>query len=294
MEWLKDKLKIHGHWLLGVGAVLLLAFLIAVITYYVSNVSREEYWKGFSIEAGSKVYDIILIVFLLGSYEVWRQKKEKIAELRRRINDFKKLDNEYAHVIIGASLRELKDFRVTDIDFKGITLSNFRFNNDHDIESIKGSEFSGGFYVKNPSKNFTELTSVDFGDVDCSNVIFGKGILSFGAYKNCRFWNTKLNSASFCGARLEWDKSSVIIDPDGWNEVIDETKEGEPIYCQTYRPAFDGADLSQAIFDGARISYADFRGAKNIQSASFKNVSGIDTCIFDDGVLEQLKVTRGD
>lgn len=297
IKWLGNKSKTYGQWLSGAGIILVIALPVAIITYLASDVSSEEYWKGFAIEAGGTTYDVFLIVLLLGGYEVYRQKKrgirEKIAELRRKINDVKKLDNKYAHAIIGASLRELAKFEVTDIDFKGIKLSNFKFNshdNGHDIASIKGSVFSDSFCIKSPSKNSTRLTSVDFTNVDCSDVIFGKSNIPLGVYKNCTFQDAKLCNTSFYGVTLEWDKNNVIANEKNWYDTVEET-DGTSSSCRIYSPAFYGADLHGAIFDEAQISYADFRSAQNIEHASFKNVRGIETCFFDDEVLEQLRLS---
>lgn len=259
----------------------------------------NPYWQGIAVESGGAVLEISLLILLLGYYENKREKQEKqrekqregqsrIADLRRRIDDFKGLDNEYAHAVIASSLRELADSEITNIDFCGCRLTKFSFH-DEDVKSLRGSNFAVGFWPDKARNNFGYMKRIDFYLVDCRDVKFSVGNLSFATYENCNFMGADLRKASFEGASLKWDAESVIADKSLWEDA-DETDEGEQFFTQRYYPAFDSADLNQTNFDKCSFEYADFRGAINILNASFIEAKGLDTCFFDEGIKEKLKV----
>ncbi|MBF0290655.1 MAG: pentapeptide repeat-containing protein [Nitrospinae bacterium] len=272
--------------------IFVVALFCATILHHV--ISDDEYWKGIAIEFGGVTWETLLLAFLLGSYEIWRKKQDRISGLRRRIDDFKCLDNEYAHVMVASSIRELAESGITDIDFRGCKLSNFSFLGEN-IRSLRNSVFADGFWIFEIRRNYGYIKHVDFREVDCSNVKFSSGNLSFATYENCEFQSSDLQNASFVGASLRWTVESVIPKESEWHKVMDETEDGEPVWGQVYSPAFYRANLKNTNFNECSLEYADFRGALNILDASFVGAKGLDTCFYDEGIRERLKTAlRGD
>ena len=284
--------SIKSYWYLPGLIVFLISVFVAVVLWCVAG--KNPYWQGVSVEAAGVVLEIILLVMLLGGYESWRKQQGEIDRLKQRIDDFKTLDTDYSHAVVASSMRQLANKEITAIDFRGCRLTNFSFDKNG-IDSLKGSVFADGFWVSEKNWNkeqrfsFGAMKQVSFYKVDCSEVIFSSGNLSFASYQNCIFSNANLKEALFKGASLCWDLNRVCPDESGWYEV-NETEEGQPYGCQIYLPAFDSANLDQTIFDECSFENADFRGAENILEASFKGAKGLDTCFFDDGNREKLKV----
>lgn len=264
-----------------------IASLILAIALYYFYPQLPEYWQGFSVESAGTVLDIFLVVILIGLYEKTRRKKEKIESLKRRIDDFKKIKNDYGNAIIGSSIRQLAELGVTNIHFTGIELEKFSFSAEHDIRSLKGSAFSHGIPIHRYRHWGSNLSEVDFTDIDCSEVVFGNGNLSLTKIEDCCFWNTNLKNARFIGVRLFCSENRVCKDRSDWPEEIDSTEEGEPIYSY-YMPMFGGADLEGVDFSEADLRNIDFRDAKNILKAKFTKTRGLETCFFDDGIREAL------
>lgn len=277
----------RAWWLQGT-IIFVIALLIAAPFGYVYD-SLNPYWQGIAIESGGVVLEVLLLTILLGYYQSRLRKQSVEDNLRRRIEDFKGLDNEYGHAFLSSSLRELAKRGCTNFDLRGSRLTGFSFNRE-DIKSLRKSLFADGLWFDNQRNNFGYMRQIDFSSTDCSCVTFSKGNLSLASYENCIFWEADLQKADFTGATLKWDIESVVADESQWSKVIDETDTGEPIYAQEYLPAFDRADLDHTKFDKCSFEYADFRGAKNIHNASFIGARGLDTCFFDEGVKENLKV----
>ena len=210
--------------------------------------------------------------------------------MRRRIDDFKKLNDAYGRTIIGASLRELALLGITNVDFTGIELSDFVFMGDHGIQSLKGSAFSHGMPIGRWLHWGSKLTNVSFSRVDCRNVVFGDGDLSLCFLKNCDFHEADLREARFVGVHIECSEDKFRKNEADWSETVDETEDGEPISAQTYQPMFSDADLDAADFSQSWLKNVDFRGARNILNATFCKAMGLETCLFDDGVKENLGV----
>ena len=272
-------------------------FTIALIALVVAISGKwmlgdDGYWGGIAVELTGVFWEVLLITLILGVYEKNRRKNDNIRDLLRRINDFKRLDEDYSKAVIGSALRELREIGVTTpYDFRGMTLSNFSFLTDFDIKDIKGSVFSDGYYVFQQRNNFTKLSKVGFEGVNCENVVFNKGNLSFTTYEDCSFYGSNLQGASFQGSELLWSQDQIIENTNDWHEDVGDNPDENPILKQKYFPPFYNADLNGVIFDKCNFKFCDFRGAENILNASFKDVRGIGTCYFDEGVLEELKAT---
>jgi uncharacterized protein YjbI with pentapeptide repeats len=166
---------------------------------------------------------------------------------------------------------------ITDIDFRGIVLRNFSFD-QHDIVSLKGSRFSDGWWLSNSSRNNTVLENVDFSFVDCRNVTFSSSGIGGLTGVNLSFFNSRLSHANFEGATLTW--TNTVRDEADWYSA-ESTEDGGQTYAVTYSPAFDGADLEGCSFKNVSFLSADFRGALNVGSADFSGAVGLDTCYFD-------------
>lgn len=277
----------------GKHAVILISFSALIVAIFFLPVYEDfsVYWEGLGIEAAGVVWEIILIVGLIGFYDKHRMKKDKIDALKRRIDDFKKLKSEYGYVIIGSSLRQLAELGVTDINFTGIELEKFSFNYDHGIQSIRKSVFTEGFRLDQPRHWGSRLTEVDFSEVDCREVVFGRGWLSATEINDCDFNNANLTDAKFIGIHLTCAEDRILRDERDWHEIVDEADDDVPIYAQTYRPMFSEADLKGCDFNQARLENIDFRDATNILEANFYGTKGLDTCEFDENIREQLKKT---
>lgn len=136
---------------------------------------------------------------------------------------------------------------------------------------------------------------MDFSRVDCSHVVFSPfnpfssfsmGI-KFATLKDCDFQGANLSGAKFNGAYLEWSAEH----PTELGEWIED--DSGRSFRQTHYPAFHEADLENASFVESTFSNADFRGAENILKADFSGARGLDTCIFDGDVREQILGSAG-
>jgi uncharacterized protein YjbI with pentapeptide repeats len=268
-------------WLIGASGVTLVAGAIA-LALALSYDHLSPYFQGVATESAGVFLDALLLVAVLGAYEQFRGRREELARLRERIEDVKRIDDPQARGILGSSIRALARLKHTDIDLRGAQLTGFSFP-ENDISSLVGTVISDGLYLSRVSRNFARLKEVDFTEVDCTGVMFGKGDLSLGLYENCTFHATKLVGARFEGASLHWDQDKVPASESDWYTDEGETEDGHPIRIQHYNPAFDGADLAGCRFDKARFRYADFRGARNVKLASFVGATGLETCFFDEG-----------
>jgi len=262
-------------------AILGLALLVAAL-FYVNYGSLDEYWKGVATNTAAGFIDIVLVAVGFGVYEQFRRRNDDIARMRERIEDVKRFDDQRAHSILGASMRGLARFGLTDIDLRGAHLTDFSFPGNG-VSSIAGAVVSDGFYASAEMKNFAQLRSVQFTGVNCDGVSFGKGNLSFAALDDCSFYGASLVGATFDGIKMHWSADKVLADEADWDELIDEADDGAPIYAQVYSPAFEDADLTHASFKGVRFQHADFRRARNLDKANFEGAHGLETCFFDDG-----------
>ena len=264
--------------------------LIAACCSIYASYGSNDFWTNVKAGFVTSFFDLILVTFLLGLYEKARRKQEKISEMKRRIDDFKKLNDAYGHAMIGASLRELALFDVSNVDFTGVELSDFVFMGDHGIKSLKDSTFSHGMPFDRWLHWGSKLTNVSFSRVDCRNVVFGDGNLSLCFLKDCDFHNADLREARFVGVRIECSEDKFRRNEADWSEIVDETEDGEPISAQTYQPMFSDANLDAVDFSQSWLKSIDFRGAKNILNATFYKAQGLETCLFDEGIRERLNV----
>ena len=268
-------------WWIATTCVTLLAGALAIALFLKYEV-LTPYFQGVAVESGV-LLEVLILLAAFGGYEQFSRRRGEIARLRERIEDMKHIDDPHAHGIIASAIRGLAKFGFTDIDLRGVKLTDFSFDRN-DVKSLAGAIFADGMYFDRPSRNFTQLKKVAFTWLDCTGTVFGKGNLSLALYENCEFLGTNLRNASFEGATLKWDAAEVIVDEPDWYEQHDEADDGSPIMGQIYNPAFDGADLSGCSFMECRLAYADFRMAKNVDKADFTGATGLETCFFDDGM----------
>lgn len=280
-NWRKTGIAIGSSWWAVAVAVLVLSGGIAIFFWRAYD-QLDEYWKGVATNTTAGFFDVVVVVFTFGAYEQFRRRNDDIGRLRERIEDVKRFDDPRAHSIIGSAIRGLAKFGFTDVDLRGARLTNFSFSSNG-IRSIAGAVISDGLYFDDEMKNFAKLNSVSFTGVDCSDVCFGSGDLSFATFNDCPFQAASLVGASFDGTSLKWTAEKVIADEADWQELIEEAEDGSPIYAQLYTPAFYGADLTNCSFKKVRFQNADFRGAQNIEKAIFDGAKGLETCHFDEG-----------
>jgi uncharacterized protein YjbI with pentapeptide repeats len=273
------------RWGIAAGAVAVVAFIIA-LGFYISYDRLNEYFMGVATNTGAGFLDVLLVVVGFGCYEQRRRRNDGIARLRERIEDVKRFDDPRAHSTLGAAIRGLARFGLTDIDLRGAHLTGFSFS-DKGIRSIAGAVISDGLYTDDEMKNFAKLCSVDFTDVNCNGVCFGNGNLSLATLIDCNFRGAKLIAATFDGSSMRWSIEKVVIDEAGWEEFIDEAEDGSSIYARTYAPAFEMADLTDCSFKGVQFQNADFRGARNVGKANFDAAKGLETLPFRQGAGTQ-------
>lgn len=272
----------------GVLFVLLLA-VGAAIAGHLFYPLANPFWQNIFSGLSTSLWDVFLVVIVLGIFEKRREKHSRIRELKGRIDCFKRQNDEYAKSIIGASLRELEVLGAgPSYDFRGLLLSNVSFSHDFEIEDISGSVFSDGLYFKNMRNNGATLKDVSFIGMNCSSVVFGKGNLCSAHFIDCCFLGSNLSAAVFSGAIFKWDLANIELDTANWFDYEGDNPDGSPLQIQKYYPPFWQANLTRAIFDGCSFLNADFRGAENIAQASFKGVMGLETCLFDPEVKEEL------
>lgn len=269
-------------WWIATAGVTLLAGALAIALFLNYEV-LTPYFQGVAVESAGVLMEVLILLAAFGGYEQYSWRRGEIARLRERIEDVKHIDDPHAHGIIASAIRGLAKFGLTDIDLRGVKLTDFSFDRS-DVKSLAGAVFADGMYFDRPSRNFTQLKKVNFTWLDCTGTVFGKGNLSLSRYKDCDFWGTKLRNASFEGATLMWEEANVIADEADWYEGHDEADDGSPIMVQIYNPAFDGADLDGCSFKACRLAYADFRMAKNVNKADFTGATGLETCFFDEGM----------
>lgn len=272
-------------------ALALLAVLVVVLSLLrKAYIGFDTIDQGIYIEAWGTVFDIFVVGIIFYLFTLHRDRKERIERYLEEIGDFKKWDSEEARLRIAGNIRRLARLGKTDIDFSGLVLRNFSFDN-HDIKSLKGATFSHGLHFVS-SMNDSELENVNFSYVDCSGVTFSESFGSFGeipvaglAGKNLSFVKADLTDARFDGAKLTW--TDYNVNEDDWYED-DEDGYGRPVRFQIHYPAFHDADLKDCSFRYTKLDHADFRQATNILGADFKGAEGLETCFFDDEVREQV------
>lgn len=246
-----------------------------------------EILRGFYIEAGGAVMDIVVFGIVIAWLAYRRDQDQEITRQMELIDDYKKWDSDEARYRIAGAIRRLNKLNRTDIDFSGIEMSEFRFR-WLEIESIRGSTFYDGSLGSDRSI----LTNVDFSEVDCRDVVFSKisplPIIQFpgrsATFTDCKFRSARLQGAVFRGAYLKWVQG-LPEEMEEWVDMDDDPPALLPFYC----PPFDKADLKGASFEDVLFEHADFRGARNIGECSFVGAEGLDDCLFDsDEVKEEV------
>jgi hypothetical protein len=285
-RWNRKMMTMRLRWWIAPAVVLVFAFVIA-LGLYISYDHLNEYFKGVATNTGAGFLDVLLVVIGLGGYEQFRRGNEDIARLRERIGNVKWFNDPRAHSILGAAIRGLARFGLTDIDLRGAHLTDFSFSGNG-ISSIAGAVISDGIHPDDEMKNFAKLCSVNFSRVNCNGVCFGSGNLSLATLVDCDFHGATLIGATFNGTSMRWSTAKVVIDEAEWDEPIDEAEDGSPIYAQTYAPAFEMADLTDCNFKGVQFQNADFRRALNVGKANFIGAKGLETCYFDEGQKPKL------
>lgn len=192
--------SVRPRWWVAAFAVVAVAFLIAC-GFYARYDHLSEYWKGVATNTGAGVIDLVVAVIGFGLYERWRERSDTIVRLRERIEDVKRYDDERAHSILGAAIRGLAKFGITEIDLRGVHLSNFHLQ-QNGIKSIEGAVISDGLYIGDEMKNFARLISVDFSAANCNGVRFASGALPAAAFDDCIFYGASLVGAEFDGATI--------------------------------------------------------------------------------------------
>ncbi len=238
--------------------------------------------QGIYAEAWGTLFDLILVVFVLGLFETMRNKKETIKRYIEEIDDFKRWDSDEARMRIAGIVRRLGKLGKHDIDFIGAKLNGFSFL-QNDIRDISGSTFHSHAWTDFGKK--TLLDGSEFRGINCSKVTFSRSIFD-GAIlgltaENMQFSDSNLIDATFEGARLKW--TNVVVDEYDWYDY-DQEQTRIPIY----KPAFGGANLMRTSFKYAELTSADFRDALNVELANFTETKGLESCFFDDGDREKI------
>ncbi|WP_139833744.1 pentapeptide repeat-containing protein [Thalassospira alkalitolerans] len=273
--------------------VFVFGVVLSVILYFSDDRLKDGYFSGIFVEFAGMLFDIAVFGLLIAFLTQRRSVRIEIERLQEIIDDFKKWQSEEAKFRIAGAIRRINKLGQTKIDFRGIILSDFVFA-FHGIKNLNGSVFAAGHRFDDEKSSGTVLTNVSFRDVCAKECDFSVNaaapFLDGLRGVNLDFFNAQVGGSKFENANLEWD--SVRVDLEDWGEFVSEDDEDQGIYIQTYFPAFDRADLDKVSFVGSRLKCADFRGAKNIMNADFTGVCGLDTCFFDEGVLDSILEKR--
>ncbi len=270
----------------ALAAVLLVLATLAVL-YLALPALRSGYWPGAFVEATGFLFDLVFFGAVLALIIHWRDNKRERQRYQEEIQDFKRWDSEEGRLRIAGAIRRLGRTGKTDIDFRGMKLTNFSFKSN-DIRSIRGATFYDGEWGTLSSREEVVLEQVDFSFVDCANVMFSRfnpfsGLSSIAPpvkIIDCSFCNANLRGAVFRGAVLTWSEAP----PDTIYEEV-ENPDGSIGLTQVVHPAFDGADLANASFAEVQFRNADFRCTENILEADFSGATGLESCAFDDNTV---------
>jgi uncharacterized protein YjbI with pentapeptide repeats len=263
-------------------ALSLFAFCIAVLIAW--GIVAPGLFPDERVEFVGLIYDLLFILVFFAIFEHRRQSRLDERRQQEVIDDYKKWNSDEAKFRIAGAIRRLIGSGRTGIDFGGIELRDFSFRH-HDIKSIRGSTFYDGTWGNGGSRDQVILERVDFGFVDCREVVFSKfnpfsGLpleLKFATLSDCSFINANLERTVFDGAHLEWPDQPPA-ETGTWEEVDD----GPPVFHQTYYPPFHDANLSGASFADVRFRNADFRATEGLLECNFRGARGLETCLFDD------------
>jgi uncharacterized protein YjbI with pentapeptide repeats len=266
------------------------SFLIFICLYLIvqifgKDVGAENLWTEF----WGLIFDVLIILVGFGLIQNWKQKRETIERQHELIEDFKRWESDEAkHRILGA-IRRLNRLGVTKVNLTGAKLKGLNFRS-FGIESIKGSLLSGGSFLDEELKCST-FTSVDFSRLNCDNVVFNipnlfnKILLGDNSkFLNCNFWEADLRNAKFDGATISEDTTPPIE----LEEIMDVDDDGRPHFARTIAHSFNDTDLFETSFKFCQFKNVDFRLANNIHLADFRGATGLETCVFDDGLKEQI------
>ena len=274
-EWMDPPVRFVSVLVVAGGAVLWVA------SHWYSQ--WGDMWQGVYVEGAGAVMDLVVFGIIIGVMVGRVERRRQISSQQELIDDFKKWDSEEARYRIAGAVRRLNRLGRTSINFVGMEISAFSFR-DHDIESIAGSKFYVGALGLG-SRARALLRGVDFSFVDCSSVVFSAfnplGTIGvepprYAQFRECRFEEANLASATFKGALMKWTEKPPEETGD-WGE----TRDGEPIWVPTYRSPFHMADLSGTSFEDVAFQNADFRDATNLDECRFAGATGLEDCVFD-------------
>lgn len=274
-------------------AALLLFLIIGAwsLFWFVWSDELGSLWPSVYVEFFGLIFDVVFIGLLFTLYSTIRGRQLEQRRQQEIIDDFKNWDAPEGHYRIAGAVRRLCRLGRTDIDFRGIHISNFSFPRN-DIKSIEGAVFYDGSWGTRGSRDEVVLERVQFDGVNCRNVVFSKFNpfesteidITFARFVDCSFVDANLSNASFRGAHLHWPDTPPA-ELGVWHEWIDEP----PAFEQTHWPPFHAANLDQASFENVRFLNADFRGSENILTCNFARVAGLETCVFDDDIEQRIR-----
>ena len=249
---------------------------------------RPGYLEGVYVEFTGMLFDIIVFGLIIGFYDRLNKRRTEqervdiertmnIARQKEILDDFKRWgDEKEGKFRIAGAIRRINRLGETAIDFSGCRLIYFSFQMN-DINDISGATFYPKIIENRQFKLstiITELREISFQFVNCTGVIFSGGP-KWHPFTNLSFSKADLSDAVFDGAHLIYENES---------ERKTELSAGEVIHRQ-----FEGAVLTRTSFKNATFKNCDFHGAKDILSADFSGANGLETCLFDPAILEQIK-----
>lgn len=277
---LKNRIGVKYHFFEDsiIISVIILVFCLLFVYIFLKLAPNLKvgYWDGVFVEFTGMMFDIIVFGILIQFYHRYKVKFDLINRQQEIIEDYKKWDSVEARFRIAGAIRRLNYKGKTDIDFCGITLSDFIFES-HGIYNIDGSIFTSYYGLNDKFNSMTSLIKVDFSNILCRIVRFGHDMRSNVTLVDCRFNNTILIGSNFNNVYLEYKNIQVVEDRENWNPNV-----GALSPLPIYKPVFDGADLNNVSFVRTSFKNVDFRGAKNIKNANFQDCYGLETCFFDD------------
>ena len=251
--------------------------------------TRDQYFEGIVVEFTGMLFDIIIFGIAIATYERIMRRRNEYRKHLEIIDDFKKWQSDEAYYRIAGAIKRINRMGITAIDFGGWTPKGFNFAG-LDVRNITGSTFFTGLKKDQFSKNSTFLEAVSFQEIIARDCIFSNGEEPHDFWgfvgSDLSFHNADLTGSSFDGASLFWNK--IIEDESSWYNEWEYPKDGNPARIPKYIPAFSATNLENVSFRNVKFLKADFRYANNIEKADFTGAKGLETCLFDEGVKEDI------
>jgi len=273
-----------------IGWGVLFVFVGGLVASIAADIDSDDKW----VEFWGLIFDVIVIVVILGIVQLRQEKKATIARQHETIEDYKRWNSEEAVFRVAGALRRLNRLGVAKVDLSGANLSDMNLS-ELGVESIAGSVIGGGAGLE--AYATSKFERCDFFNVDCRGTRFSRNYLNMigqAEFYDCSFYSSAasgddlFSGAVFDGATLSWSREPIddIYSHEGYND------DGSPILLQEVFTGFMDTDISQISFRRCKLKNADFRGCSGVEQADFHHAQGLESCKFDTDELKELVIKK--